>query len=176
MEGMFAIVPDPMVPGSVVVGGGHDDGVEAEVSVSVPTGDEQAPFTLRTLLRTGTRIHPSGVVMGTATDAVSIAGMAATGLLLQTLPTGLSRSEAKDHHAAVVAQADTLARDHERWSFRAVDLGGTSYALRFRILGQGFIAHADLGDCVVAAWGTGALPDALRRVQKLESGSLSRPE
>jgi hypothetical protein len=55
-------------------------------------------------------------------------------------------------------------------------LDGTSFALRFRILGQGFVAHADLGDCVVAAWGTGALPPELNRVQKVESASLPRPE
>ena len=175
MESMFAVVPDPWLPGSVVVAGVNDDGVETDISISVRPGENQPPFTLRTLVRTGTRMHASGMVHGVATDATSIAGLAASSLLLQTFPTGLSRDDAKELQGAVIAQADTLARDHARWSYSPMELDGVAFALRFRILGQGFVAHADLGDCVIAAWGTGTLPSALKRVQKIESADLPRP-
>ena len=175
MESMFAVVPDPWLPGSVVVADGNDDGDEMDISISIRPGEDQPPFTLRTLVRTGTRIHASGTVHDVATDATSIAGLAASSLLLQTFPAGLSRDDAKQLQRAVTAQADTLARDHTRWSYGPMELDGASYALRFRILGQGFVAHADLGDCVIAAWGTGTLPSELKRVQKVESAALPRP-
>jgi hypothetical protein len=176
MEGMLTIVPDPWIPGSVVVADGNDEGVETDISVSVTPGDGPPPFTVRTLLRTGTRIHASGLVRGVATDAVAIAHLAASSLLLQAIPSGLPPAETRSAMHASEAAADTLAQDHARWSFRPMVLDDTSFALRFRILGQGFVAHADLGDCVVAAWGTGALPPELNRVQKVESASLPCPE
>jgi hypothetical protein len=168
---MFAIVPDPSLPGSVVVADGNANGADMDISV-LSSPDGQQPFTIRTLVRTGTRMHSSGRVHGVATDAEDIAGMAASSLLLQTIPTGLSRDDAKRVNKAAVAQADTLARDRTRWSFQPVVLDGVTYALRFRILGQGFIAHADFGDCVIAVWGTGTLPPELQRVQRVEREHL----
>jgi hypothetical protein len=165
---MFAIVPDPWLPGSVVVANGNNNGVEMDFSVSIRIEGEQ-PFTARTLVRTGTRMHSSGLVHGVATDAVDIAGMAATGLLLETFPSGLPRDEAKSQLEHVVAQAQTLARDSVRWSFRPVILDDVAFALRFRVLGQGFVAHADFGDCVMATWGTGPLPPELQRVKRVHS-------
>ncbi|PRY69052.1 hypothetical protein B0I08_103258 [Glaciihabitans tibetensis] len=173
---MLALVPDPWIPGSEVVGGGSDDGVETDVSISIRPGGAQQPFTVRTLVRTGRRMHPTtGVVHGVATDWVSIASMAATGLLLQTFPEGLQRAEAKRLARTVVAQGDELARDHASWSFTPMVLERVAYALRFRILDQGFVAHADVGGSALAAWGTGPLPPALSRVHWLESSGVPHP-
>jgi hypothetical protein len=176
MDSMLAIVPDPLPTGSVVVADGNDDGMQTDISVSVGPLDGDEPFTVRTLLRSGTQISPSGVVHGVATDAVAIAHLAVASLLLQAIPSGQPSAETRSAMKAVESAADTLARDHNRWSFRAMDLGGVSYALGFRVLGQGFVAHADLGDCVVAAWGTGSLPSRLKRVQRIDSTSLPRPD
>lgn len=64
--------------------------------------------------------------------------------------------------------AKNLARDRGGWSFAAMTLGGVSYTLWHRSHRLGFIAHADLGDRVLAAWGTGELPRAIHHVQLME--------
>jgi hypothetical protein len=111
---MLAVAPDPWISESTLTGTGTDDGVPSDASIEVRLSSEQT-LTLRTLVRLGERIGSAGLPHGTMTDAVSVAALAVSSLMLQAIP-----------------------------------------------------AHADLGDRVLAAWGTGDLPPVLHHMQLVE--------
>lgn len=174
MAHMITVVPNPLTPGSVVVGDEHTEGITSDISVQIRSDDGQL-FTVRTSLRTGERMDPNGFVHGVMTDTVAIATLSVAGLLLQSIASGLSDAETRKLMHAALADADTLARDHEGWSFSPMLLDGVTFALRYRILEQGFVAHADTGDSAVSAWGPGDLPAELGQTQRVDSRSLGAP-
>jgi hypothetical protein len=163
---MLAVAPDPWISESTLTGTGADDGVPSDASIEVRLSNEQT-LTLRTLVRLGERIGGAGPY-STMTDAVSVAALAASSLMLQAIPAGLPRAET----IKLMNEADTdskkLAHDRGGWSLASMAIGDASYALWHRSHSLGFIAHADLGDRVLAAWGTGDLPPVLHHMQLVE--------
>jgi hypothetical protein len=167
MSAMLAIVPDPWVADSKVISTGTNDGVLLDVSVEVPSAQGPA-FTVRTLQLLGERINSAGWPHGIFTDPISVATMAANSLMLHSIPPGLPREEAIRLVEAADTQSQAVARDRAGWTFVPMMVGDVSYALWHRSLARGFIAHADLGDRVLAAWGAGDLPRTLLRMQLIE--------
>jgi hypothetical protein len=163
---MRAVVPYPVAPDIAVVGSGRSEGTTTDISVEIHP-HASPPFTIRTLLRTGTRMGPRGFIHGEMTDAVSMASLAVTGLFLRSIPSGTPRQDAGQLVNTALAKADALARDHNGWSYTPMVLESVTYALRYRLLDQGFVAHADIGDSAIAAWGAGDLPEALGQVQRV---------
>jgi hypothetical protein len=167
MINMLAVVPDPWITESKVTGTSSDDGVLSDASVEVRLSDDQR-FTLRTLVRLGERIGSAGSLHGTMTDAASVAALAASSLMLQVIPAGLPRDEMTKLMNAADTDSRALARDRAGWTFTPMVIGGATYALWHRSHTLGFVAHADLGDRVLAAWGTGDLPLVIHRMQLIE--------
>lgn len=167
MTGMTAIVPDPWVDGSKLTDTGDQDGVMADLSVSIPTSDG-ATFTIRTLVRLGERINNAGYQHGTMTDDISVATLAAVSRLLQAIPEGLTRKQMQERAQAAQEEAEAAAQDRAQWTLTAVALHGVQYALWHRSLAGGFAAHADLGDRLLIAWGGGSLPQELMHVQRVD--------
>lgn len=169
MASMRAVVPDPWIPNSCVVQTGNDDGVPSEISVEVPRPNGQQPFTVRTMVRLGERIGPGGRPHGTMTDSISVATQAGVALRLQAMPAGLPRADARSVIDVAEAESRALAQERGGWAFSPVVLDTISYALWYRPHPLGFIAHADLGDRVIAAWGAGDLPEAMGRLQLVDA-------
>lgn len=170
---MLAIVPDPWVDGSRLSATGTDDGVLSDVSVDVPSSSGLT-FTARTLVRLGERINSAGVPHGTMTDDISVAMLAAVSLMLQAIPAGLPRDETEKRNRAAEAEASIVAQDRGGWALAPLIVTDVTYALWHRRLNAGFVAHADLGDRVLTAWGTGDLPPELSRVQLMDLPSHRR--
>ncbi|MCS5716141.1 hypothetical protein NVV95_16465 [Herbiconiux sp. CPCC 205716] len=168
--GVLAIVPDPWVAGTRLIGTGSDDGVPSEASVEVRSATGSA-FTVRTLVRLGERLGSGGHPHGTMTDAVSIAALAAGSLMLQAIPPGLPREETRKRMDAAAETSQSLARDRSGWAFLPMQLAGITYALWCRSHCSGFIAHADLGSHVMAAWGEGDVPPELSAMQFRDLGT-----
>ena len=150
-----------------VTGTGIDDGVLSDASIEIRLSGKQT-FTLRTLLRLGERVGEAGLPHSTLTDAVSVASLAASSLMLQSIPAGLPRPEMIRRVEEADAESKSMARDRGCWSLARMTLEQVSYALWHRSHALGFVAHADLGDRVLAAWGTGSLPPELLHVQLVE--------
>lgn len=167
MSHMLAIAPDPWIAETKVTGTGTDDGIPSDASIEIRLPSGQT-FTLRTLVRLGERIGTAGVPYGTMTDASSVAALAARSLMLHAILPGQPRADRIRMMDEADTDAKNLARDRGGWSFAAMTLGGVSYTLWHRSHRLGFIAHADLGDRVLAAWGTGELPRAIHHVQLME--------
>lgn len=66
---------------------------------------------------------------------------------------------------------DGSRRDRAAWAFAPLVLAHVTYALWHRPLAGGFVAHADFGDRVLAAWGNGDLPSELLRMQLVDVSS-----
>jgi hypothetical protein len=174
MTDMQAIAPDPLASELWATGTGTDHGVLSDASIEIRLPGEQT-FTLRTLLRLGERIGEAGLPHSTLTDTVSVASLAASSLMLQSIPAGLPRPEMIKRLEEADAESKSMASDRGCWSLARMTLGQVSYALWHRSHALGFVAHADLGDRVLAAWGTGSLPPELRQVQLVEVRSLPNP-
>jgi hypothetical protein len=168
MKHMLTLVPDPWIPETRVVGTGTDDGIPSDSSVEISISGGEQVFTLRTLIRLGQRLGSAGFPFQTMTDTVSVAALAASSLMLQAIPTGGPRDEITTLVEAADTESKAIAQDREGWSFVSMNLGEVSYALWHRSHRLGFIAHADLGDRVLAAWGPGDLPSVLNRVQLVQ--------
>ncbi len=147
---------------------GTDDGVPSDASIEVCSADGST-FTVRTLVRLGERIGGAGMPHGTMTDATSIAALTAGSLALEAVPAGLPRAEMIERMTTATADAEALARDRGGWAFVPTVLEGARYALWHRAHPLGFVAHADFGSRVMAAWGAGGLPAELLRLQLWES-------
>ncbi|MCS5717677.1 hypothetical protein N1027_05950 [Herbiconiux sp. CPCC 205763] len=161
---MLAIVPDPWIAETNVIGTGTDDGVPSDASIEVRSADRLL-FTVRTLVRLGERVGSAGLPHGTVTDSVSIAALAASSLMLRAIPPGLPREDMMKRMDAADDTSQSLARDRGGWAFVPMDVAGTTYALWHRSHPLGFIAHADLGSHVMAAWGEGNIPPELSNMQ-----------
>ncbi|WP_127791843.1 hypothetical protein [Agromyces sp. LHK192] len=172
---MLTLVPDPQPPGTRVAGTGTDHGVRSEISVEVPLVDGGRVITLRTIARLGQRFTEDGSPHGVLTDAVSVANLAAVSWMLQTFPNGLPRPEFVTLMESIHAEADAVASDRGSWTATSATIAGADYALWHRPHGDGFIAHLDVGDRVMAAWGPGRLPSLLRRLQLVDLPDGLRP-
>ena len=167
MSAMLVIVPDPWSADSRVTSTATQDGVLSDVSVEIPSAQGPA-FTVRTLELLGERISSAGSPYGILTDPISVATLAANSLMLHAIRPGLPREEAVGLMEAAAEESQAVARDRAGWSFAPMVMADVSYALWHRSLAGGFIAHADVGDRVLAAWGAGELPRALLRMQLIE--------
>lgn len=174
MTDMHAIAPDPLASELWATGTGTDHGVLSDASIEIRLPGEQT-LTLRTLLRLGERVGEAGIAHSTLTDTVSVASLAASSLMLQSIPAGLPRPEMIKRVEEADAESKSMASDRGCWSLARMTLGHISYALWHRSHALGFVAHADLGDRVLAAWGTGSFPSELLQVQLVEVGSLPQP-
>jgi hypothetical protein len=154
---MLAVVPDPWIAESKVTGTSSDDGVLSDASVEVRLSEDQK-FTVRTLVRLGERIGSAGWPHGTMTDAASVAALAASSLMLQVIPAGLPRDEMIKRMNAADTDSRVLARDRAGWTFTPMLIGDATYALWHRSHPPGFMAYADLGDRVLAAWAPATCP------------------
>lgn len=132
-----------------------------------PSAEDQA-FTVRTLELRGERISSAGSPHGILTDPISVATLAANSLMLHAITPGPPREEAVRLMAAADTESQAVARDRTGWTFAPMVMAGVSCALWHRSFASGFIAHADLGSRVLAAWGPGELPRALFRAQLIE--------
>jgi hypothetical protein len=88
--------------------------------------------------------------------------------MLQAIPAGLPRDKARELIKAATSDSQALTRDQGEWTFAPLAIADISFALWHRSHPLGFIAHADLGDRVVAAWGEGNLPPEILRMQLME--------
>lgn len=174
MTGMQAIAPDPLISELWLTGTGIDDGVLSDASIAIRLRGEQT-FTLRTLLRLGERVGEAGLPHSTLTDAVSVASLAVSSLMLQSMPAGMPRPVMIERMEEANAKSKSMAQDRGGWSLARMTLGHVSYALWHRSHTLGFVAHADVGDRVLAAWGTGGFPPELLHVQLVEVESLPQP-
>jgi hypothetical protein len=164
---MLAVVPDPWIAESKVTGTGTDGGVPFDASIEVRSS-EGLMFTVRTLVRLGECIGSAGLPHGTMTDPISVAALAASSLMLQAIPAGLPRKETMKLMNSAAADSQRLPRDRGGWTFVPLIIADVSYALWHRPHTLGFIAHADLGNQVLAAWGEGDLPTEILRTQLKE--------
>jgi hypothetical protein len=167
MSAVLAIVPDPWIADSCVTSAVTQDGVLSDVSVEILSAEGLA-VTVRTLELLRERTSSAGWPHGILTDPISVATLAANSLLLQSVPSGLPREDAMRLMDAANAESQAVASDRAGWAFAPMVIAGVPYALWHRSLAEGFIAHADLGGRVLAAWGPGDFPRTLLRMQLVD--------
>ena len=148
---MLATVIDPLTAPLSVTGFGIYDGAPHDASIRFHEPHDEENFTIRTTLRTGERMkggRPSGVM----NDASSLRSSAAVSLALEAIPARLSREERIAAVEAAYADAAAASEGND-WSFTPASLNENEYVLWYRSYKGGFIAHADMGAFVIAAWG-----------------------
>jgi hypothetical protein len=166
------VVPDAPIFESSTTSTGMYNGTPNEASIRFYTPGSDQTFTVRTLVRLGEQMsagHPGGVM----TDAISIAALAARSLAIETLCEGVPREEIAAAVAAAHDEADSVAAVRASWTATPMVLDGVSYALWHRAYHGGFIAHADVGDSVIAAWGQRDFPVEMGHMKRITVTGLS---